>query len=76
MEYREGDNNDYYESTDDQKRDIAAKGVPTGGMGIPDDKHGIPHPYDADIQTQLAAKSTEKKKKKKENPPSRNEDEE
>jgi hypothetical protein len=45
----------------DEERDMAAKGGPTTTLGIPDDAHGIPHPYDEDIQTQLAAKSTQKK---------------
>ncbi len=46
----------------DEERDLAAKGGPTSGLGIPDSKHGIEHPYDADIQTQLAALSTQNKK--------------
>jgi len=46
----------------DEERDLAAKGGPTTGLGIPDDAHGISHPYDADTQTQLAAKSTENNK--------------
>jgi hypothetical protein len=46
----------------DEERDMAAKGGPTTTLGIPDDKHGISHPYDEDIQTQLAAKSTANKK--------------
>jgi hypothetical protein len=46
----------------DEERDLAAKGGPTSGLGIPDDKHGIEHPYDEDIQTQLAAASTKNKK--------------
>jgi hypothetical protein len=47
----------------DQERDVAGKGGPEAGSGIPDDKHAVPHPYDEDTQTQLAAKSTERKKK-------------
>ena len=50
-------------SNADEERDIAGKGGPAIGEGIPDSKHGIPHPYDEDIQTQLAAKSTGKKSK-------------
>jgi hypothetical protein len=46
----------------DEKRDLAAKGGPSVGLGIPDDKHGVAAPYDSDIQSQLAAKSTENKK--------------
>jgi len=44
----------------DQERDIAGKGGPAIGAGIPDDKHAIPHPYDEDLQTQIAAKSKKK----------------
>ncbi|SFQ19549.1 hypothetical protein [Parafilimonas terrae] len=46
----------------DEERDLAAKGGPASGLGIPDDKHGIKHPYDEDTQTQLAALSTKNKK--------------
>jgi hypothetical protein len=49
----------------DEERDLASKAGPTTGLGIPDDKHDVPHPYDEDIQTQLAAKSTQKKKPQK-----------
>ena len=45
----------------DEERDMAAKGGPTTGLGIADDAHDVPHPYDEDTQTQLAAKSTKKK---------------
>jgi len=51
----------YGGSSADEERDLAAKGGPTTGLGIPDDKHDVPHPYDEDIQTQLASKSTQKK---------------
>jgi hypothetical protein len=57
------DNNNYGQQSDDQERDLGAKGGPTSGLGSPDDKHGISHPYNEDIQTQLAAKSKDKKKK-------------
>lgn len=50
----------------DEERDMGAKGGPTTSLGIPNDAHGISHPYDADTQTQLAAKSTEKKNEKSE----------
>jgi hypothetical protein len=46
----------------DEERDMGAKGGPTTSLGTADDKHDIPHPYDDDIQTQLAAKSTKNKK--------------
>ena len=45
----------------DVERDNAAKGGPGVGVGIADDKHGIAHPYSADLQTQIAAKSRKKK---------------
>jgi len=57
------DKQGYSTSNADEERDIAGKGGPAIGPGIPDDKHDVPHPYDEDIQTQLAAKSTEKKDK-------------
>ena len=46
----------------DEERDMAAKGGPTTSLGNADDAHDVPHPYDEDTQTQLAAKSTKKKK--------------
>jgi hypothetical protein len=46
----------------DEERDMAAKGGPTTSLGIADDAHDVPHPYNEDIQTQLAAKSSKKKK--------------
>jgi len=51
-------------SNPDQERDIAGKGGPSVGEGIPDDKHAVPQSYDDDTQTQLAAKSAGQKKKK------------
>jgi hypothetical protein len=59
------DSQGYGKTSADEERDLASKGGPTTSLGIPDDKHGIAHPYDEDIQTQLAAKSTEKKKETK-----------
>ncbi len=49
----------------DEERDLAAKGGPSTGLGIPDDKHGVSHPYNEDTQTQLAALSTQDKKDRK-----------
>lgn len=46
----------------DEERDMGAKGGPTTSLGNPDNAHGISHPYSDDIQTQLAAKSTENNK--------------
>ena len=51
----------------DEERDMAAKGGPTTSLGIADNAHDVPHPYNEDIQTQLAAKSTENKNNKQEN---------
>ena len=51
----------------DEERDLGAKGGPTTSLGIADDAHDVPHPYDDDIQTQLAAKSTENKSKSQKN---------
>jgi hypothetical protein len=45
----------------DEERDMGAKGGPTTSLGIADNAHGVSHPYDDDIQTQLAAKSTQNK---------------
>ncbi|HVX52769.1 MAG TPA: hypothetical protein VHB48_21595 [Chitinophagaceae bacterium] len=45
----------------DVERDNAAKGGPGTGLGIPDSKHAVPHPYNEDLQTQIAAKSKKKK---------------
>jgi len=44
----------------DVQEDIGAKGGPAVGLGNPDAKHAISHPYDADLQTQIAAKSRKK----------------
>jgi hypothetical protein len=44
----------------DVQTDIGAKGGPAIGLGNPDAKHGISHPYDSDLQTQIAAKSRKK----------------
>jgi hypothetical protein len=49
----------------DQERDMGAKGGPTTSLGSPDDHHGIPAPYDSDLQTQIAAKGNKKDKKEK-----------
>ena len=57
------DANAYSTVNPDEERDMGAKGGPTTSLGITDDAHDVPRPYDEDIQTQLAAKSTENKKK-------------
>jgi hypothetical protein len=50
-------------STENQdiQEDVAAKGGPAVGLGNPDAAHKISHPYDEDLQTQIAAKSKKKK---------------
>ncbi len=45
----------------DVQEDVAAKGGPATGLGNPDAAHGVSHPYDEDLQTQIAAKSKKKK---------------
>ncbi len=57
------DQQSYSTVNPDEERDMGAKGGPSTTLGIPNDAHGISHPYDEDIQTQLAAKSTENKNK-------------
>ena len=59
--------NGYSDLDDDVERDMGAKGGPTTTLGKPDDNHEIPHPYNDDIQTKLAAKSTENKKQNNKN---------
>ena len=65
MPDKKTDSQGYGPQSADEERDLASKGGPTSGLGIPDDKHDVSHPYDEDIQTQLAAKSTQKKDKPK-----------
>jgi hypothetical protein len=60
MPNNETDSSGFNTTNADQERDLAAKGGPTTGPGIPDDKHGIAAPYDSDLQTQIAAKSKKK----------------
>jgi hypothetical protein len=52
-------------SNADEERDIAGKGGPAVGPGIPDNKQAAPASYVEDTQTQLAAQSAEQKKKNK-----------
>jgi hypothetical protein len=44
----------------DMQEDIGAKGGPAIGLGDADASHGIPHPYNEDLQTQIAAKGKKK----------------
>jgi hypothetical protein len=67
METNKTDQQGYSTVNPNEERDMGAKGGPTTTLGIPDNAHGISHPYDSDIQTQLAAKSTENKKDNTEN---------
>jgi len=67
MAYDRKDSNEYSTLSDDIQRDLAAKEGPSEPLGRPDDNHDIPHPYNDDIQTQLAAKSTNTKKNKNKN---------
>ncbi|MFT3933644.1 MAG: hypothetical protein QM726_08530 [Chitinophagaceae bacterium] len=60
------DNNNYGRQSNESERDLAAKGGPTTGLGNPDGKHPISKPYDADLQTQIAAKGKVKKERQKE----------
>ena len=60
------DNNDYGRQSNESERDLAAKGGPASGLGNPDAKHNVQAPYDADLQTQIAAKGKNKKKANKE----------
>lgn len=64
MPESEVNTNGYTGKNQDEERDMAAKGGPTTTLGNPSDKHGISAPYDADLQTQIAAKSTNKPDKK------------
>jgi len=57
------DNSGFSTNNADEERDMGAKGGPTTSLGRPDDKHGIPAPYDSDLQTQIVAKGKSKKKK-------------
>jgi hypothetical protein len=61
------DSNNYGIRSEDQERDLGAKGGASSGLGSPDAKHSISRPYDEDLQTQLAAKSKNRKKKEKKN---------
>lgn len=62
------DSNEYSTLSNDIQRDLAAKEGPSEPLGDANyDPDTINQPYNADIQTQLAAKSTEKKNKNKKN---------
>jgi hypothetical protein len=67
MAYDRRDSNEYSTLSDDIQNDLAAKEGPSEPLGRADNNHDIPHPYSDDIQTQLAAKSTNNKKNKNKN---------
>lgn len=54
------DKSGFSTSNNDEERDMAAKGGPTTSLGQPDGKHGISHPYDEDLATQMAVKGKKK----------------
>lgn len=56
------DSNGFAAGSTDTQTDMGAKGGPTTTLGNPDANHDISHPYNDDIQTQLAAGSHKKKK--------------
>ena len=58
------DSKGFSTSNADQERDLAGKGGPGVGLGKADDKHSISHPYNEDLQTQIAAKGGKKHRKK------------
>ena len=58
------DNNNYGRQSSESERDLAAKGGPTTGLGNPDGKHTGAAPYDADLQTQIAARGGKHNKNK------------
>jgi hypothetical protein len=62
MAYDRKDSNEYSTLSNDIQNDMAAKEGPSAPLGRADDNHQIPHPYNDDIQTKLAAKSTANKK--------------
>lgn len=63
MAYDRKDSNEYSTLSNDIQNDLSAKEGPSEPLGNADNDHPISQPYNEDIQTQLAAKSTEKKNK-------------
>jgi len=60
MPSKKTDSKGFTTENPDMQEDIGAKGGPATGLGNPDAKHGVSHPYDSDLQTQIAAKSRRK----------------
>jgi hypothetical protein len=56
------DTSGFSTSNADAERDMGAKGGPATNLGQPDDKHGVPTPYDSDLQTRIVAKGKNKRK--------------
>jgi len=56
----------------DIERDMASRGGPALGTGNADNHHEISRPYDADLQTQIAAKGRKKKGNNNKNNPGGN----
>ena len=61
MAERKPDSNNYWVQSNESAEDMAAKGGPSTGLGTPDARHPVSKPYDADLQTQIAAKGKIKK---------------
>jgi len=62
MPNRKTDQQGFSTQDPDVERDIAGKGGPALGTGIPDSDRDIPTPYGDDLQTQIVAKGNKKKK--------------
>jgi len=60
MPDKKTDSRGFASENPDMQEDIGAKGGPATGLGNPDAAHGISHPYDEDLQTQIASRATKK----------------
>jgi len=74
MPNRKTDQMGYTTQDPEVERDIAGKGGPAIGTGIPDSDRDIPAPYGDDLQTQIAAKGKKKKENGDKNDPDGNAD--
>ena len=61
MPSKKTDTKGFASENPDVQEDIGAKGGPATGLGNPDAAHGISHPYNEDIQTQIVAKGRKRK---------------
>lgn len=68
MPNRKTDSKGFVAENPDMQEDVGAKGGPATGLGNPDAAHRISHPYDSDLQTQIAAKSNRTRPKIKKQP--------